>query len=223
MPDRRVILPSVRLPCLPAALLARLICRSPATRHPAGLPGGRGASSQTPAWAWLVASCSVAASQDTGIGLRPPTNAAAHWRSPQIFLLPRPLKAHQLPCQPPYRCCMRMRLPATPNPPPVLGGYPASGARAGARAPTSTDGGFAPASASASVAAAPAYLVPTMPSSLAYSSYRRRIVDFKAAASHVLYSSRLPTRARPPAHTRIGARVLPTTTTSGKNFRKGSN
>lgn len=62
-----------------------------------------------------------------------------------------------------------------------------------------------------------------MPSSLAYSSYRRRIVDFKAAASHVLYSSRLPTRARPPAHTRIGARVLPTTTTSGKNFRKGSN
>uniref|UniRef100_A0ACD5X9I4 Uncharacterized protein n=1 Tax=Avena sativa TaxID=4498 RepID=A0ACD5X9I4_AVESA len=45
----------------------------------------------------------------------------------------------------------------------------------------------------------------TMSSSLASSSYRRRILDSKVAATHALYSSRLPSRSRQLAHTRIGA------------------
>ncbi|KAG8062702.1 hypothetical protein GUJ93_ZPchr0003g17305 [Zizania palustris] len=57
---------------------------------------------------------------------------------------------------------------------------------------------------------------PAMSSSLASSSYRRRIVGLKDVASHAAYWSRLPARARPPAHTRIriGAAMLPAATSA---------
>ncbi|KAF0921762.1 hypothetical protein E2562_017025 [Oryza meyeriana var. granulata] len=53
-----------------------------------------------------------------------------------------------------------------------------------------------------------------MSSSLASSSYRRRIVQFRAIVSHPAYWSRLPARARPPERTRIGAGVLPAATSA---------
>ncbi|KAG8062728.1 hypothetical protein GUJ93_ZPchr0003g17397 [Zizania palustris] len=55
---------------------------------------------------------------------------------------------------------------------------------------------------------------PAMSSSLASSSYRRRIVGLKDVASHAAYWSRLPARARPPDHTRIGAAMLPAATSA---------